>query len=184
MKSIMQMIKIEDVQDKVLQLRNENVIIDSDVATLYGVETKRINEAVKNNPEKFPEGYVFKLTQQEKTEVVENFDHLNQLKFSKVEPRAFTERGLYMLATILKGEQAVQTTLLIIETFVKIRELSRTIAALPQTEDKTVQKSLMQKGGELISDILGNDLNTTESETELELNFAMLKLKHKVVRKK
>lgn len=97
------MIKIEDVQDKVLQLRNENVIIDSDVATLYGVETKRINEAVKNNPEKFPEGYVFKLTQQEKTEVVENFDHLNQLKFSKVEPRAFTERGLYMLATILKG---------------------------------------------------------------------------------
>ena len=178
------MIKIEDVQDKVLQLRNENVIIDSDVATLYGVETKRINEAVKNNPEKFPEGYVFKLTQQEKIEVVENFDHLNQLKFSKVEPRAFTERGLYMLATILKGEQAVQTTLLIIETFVKIRELSRTIAALPQTEDKTVQKSLMQKGGELISDILGNDLNTTESETELELNFAMLKLKHKVVRKK
>lgn len=178
------MIKIEDVQDKVLQLRNENVIIDSDVATLYGVETKRINEAVKNNPEKFPEGYVFKLSPQEKTEVVENFDRLNQLKFSKVEPRAFTERGLYMLATILKGEQAVQTTLLIIETFVKIRELSRTIAALPQTEDKTVQKSLMQKGGELISDILGNDLNTTESETELELNFAMLKLKHKVVRKK
>ncbi len=178
------MIKIEDVQDKVLQLRNENVIIDSDVATLYGVETKRINEAVKNNPEKFPEGYVFKLSPQEKTEVVENFGHLNQLKFSKVEPRAFTERGLYMLATILKGEQAVQTTLLIIETFVKIRELSRTIAALPQTEDKTVQKSLMQKGGELISDILSNDLNTTESETELELNFAMLKLKHKVVRKK
>ena len=178
------MIKIEDVQDKVLQLRNENVIIDSDVATLYGVETKRINEAVKNNPEKFPEGYVFKLSPQEKTEVVEIFDHLNQLKFSKVEPRAFTERGLYMLATILKGEQAVQTTLLIIETFVKIRELSRTIAALPQTEDKTVQKSLMQKGGELISDILGNDLNTTESETELELNFAMLKLKHTVVRKK
>ena len=178
------MIKIEDVQDKVLQLRNENVIIDSDVATLYGVETKRINEAVKNNPEKFPEGYVFKLSPQEKTEVVENFDHLNQLKFSKVEPRAFTERGLYMLATILKGERAVQTTLLIIETFVKIRELSRTIAALPQTEDKTVQRSLMQKGGELISDIVGNDLNTTESETELELNFAMLKLKHKVVRKK
>ena len=116
--------------------------------------------------------------------MVENFDHLNQLKFSKVEPTVFTERGLYMLATILKGERAVQTTLLIIETFVKIRELSRTIAALPQTEDKSAQKSLMQKGGELISDILGNDLNPTESETELELNFAMLKLKHKVVRKK
>ena len=136
------------------------------------------------NPKTFPEGYVFKLSQKEKIEVVENFDHLNQLKYSKVEPTAFTERGLYMLATILKGEQAVQTTLCIIETFVKIRELARTVAALPQTEDKTVQKSLMQKGGELISDILGNDLNPSESETELELNLAMLKLKHRVVRKK
>ncbi|MBO7054166.1 MAG: ORF6N domain-containing protein [Bacteroidales bacterium] len=180
----MQMIKIEDVQDKVLQLRNENVIIDSDVATLYGVQTKEINQAVKNNPHKFPEGYVFRLTKDEKSEVVKIFDHLNGLKFSKIEPVAFTERGLYMLATILKGEQAVQTTLCIIETFVKIRELARTVAALPQTEDKTVQKSLMQKGGELISDILGNDLNPSESETELELNFAMLKLKHRVVRKK
>ena len=178
------MIKIEDVQDKVLQLRNENVILDSDVAALYGVLTKEINQAVKNNLQKFPEGYVFRLTKDEKSEVVKNFDHLNGLKYSKIEPVAFTERGLYMLATILKGERAVQTTLLIIETFVKIRELSRTIAALPQTEDKAVQKSLMQKGGELISDILGNDLNPTESETELELNFAMLKLKHKVVRKK
>ena len=178
------MIKIEDVQDKVLQLRNENVIIDSDVATLYGVLTKEINQAVKNNPQKFPDGYVFRLTKDEKSEVVKNFDHLNGLKYSKIEPIAFTERGLYMLATILKGERAVQTTLLIIETFVKIRELSRTIAALPQTEDKFAQKSLMQKGGEIISDILGNDLNPTESETELELNFAMLKLKHKVVRKK
>ena len=179
-----EIVKYEQVKDKIIVLRGKPVILDADVAALYGVETKRINEAVKNNPEKFPEGYVFKLSPQEKSEVVENFDHLNQLKFSKVEPTAFTERGLYMLATILKGERAVQTTLLIIETFVKIRELSRTIAALPQTEDKSAQKSLMQKGGEIISDILGNDLNPTESETELELNFAMLKLKHKVVRKK
>ena len=178
------MIKIEDVQDKVLQLRNENVIIDSDVATLYGVETREINQAVKNNPEKFPDGYIFQLSKTEKDEVIKIFDNLKKLKYNPVPPYAFTERGLYMLATILKGEQAVQTTLCIIETFVKIRELARTVAALPQTEDKTVQKSLMQKGGELISDILGNDLNPTESETELELNFAMLKLKHKVVRKK
>ena len=148
------------------------------------VETKRINEAVKNNPEKFPEGYIFQLSKTEKDEVIKIFDNLKKLKCNPVPPYAFTERGLYMLATILKGEQAVQTTLCIIETFVKIRELARTVAALPQTEDKTVQKSLMQKGGELISDILGNDLNPSESETELELNFAMLKLKHRVVRKK
>lgn len=180
----MQVIKIEDVQDKVLRLRNENVIIDSDVAALYGVETKRINEAVKNNPEKFPEGFVYQLSKDEKNEVVEFFDHLEKLKFSKTTPWAFTEQGLYMLATILKGERAVQTTLCIVRTFVKIRELSRTIAELPKTEDKNVQKSLMQKGGEIISDLLGSDLEAEESETELELNLALLKLKHKVHRKK
>lgn len=179
----MQTIKIEDVQDKVLQLRNENVIIDSDVATLYGVETKRINEAVKNNPEKFPKGYLLQVTSEEWCNLKTKFSTSSWGGKHKL-PTAFTERGLYMLATILKGERAVQTTLLIIETFVKIRELSRTVAALPQAENKTVQKSLMQKGGEIISDLLGNDLNPTESETELELNFAMLKLKHKVVRKK
>lgn len=72
----------------------------------------------------------------------------------------------------------------IIDTFVKIRELSRTIAKFPQTDDKNEQKGLMQKGGELISDLFGADLNSEESETELELNLALLKLKHKVVRKK
>lgn len=103
----MQLVKIEDVQDKVLLLRNENVILDSDVAMLDGIATKEINQAVKNNPEKFPNGYIFHLTQDEKSEVIKIFDHLNKLKFSSVPPYAFTERGLYMLATILKGEQAV-----------------------------------------------------------------------------
>lgn len=178
------MIRVEDVQDKVLHLRNENVIIDSDVATLYGVATKEINQAVKNNPNKFPQGYIFQLSKLEKMEVVKKIDHLGKLKFSKVEPTAFTERGLYMLATILRGERAVQTTICIIDTFVKIRELSRTIALLPQTEDKNDQETLLKKGGKLVTELLDSDLNKTESETELELNFAMFKLKHKIVRKK
>ena len=72
------MIKIEDVQDKVLHLRNENVIIDSDVAALYDVETREINQAVKNNPEKFPEGYIFQLTKDEREEVIKNFDNLKK----------------------------------------------------------------------------------------------------------
>lgn len=180
----MNIIKIEDVQDKVLQLRNINVILDCDVAQLYGVATKEINQAVRNNPSKFPDGFVFQLKTDEKLEVVKKIDHLEKLKFSKVEPWAFTEQGLYMLATILRGEQAVRTTICIINTFVKLRELSRTVAALPQTEDKNVQKGLVQRGGEIISDLIGADLQTKGSETELELNFAMIKLKHKIVRKK
>ena len=90
----------KDVEERMIILRNQPVLIDADVAELYGVETKRVNEAVKNNPRKFPYGYLFELDKYEKTEVVEKFDHLKKLKFSKVQPTAFTERGLYMLATI------------------------------------------------------------------------------------
>ena len=99
--------------------------MDSDVAELYGVETKRVNEAVSNNPEKFPEGYVWVLNGTEKNEVVENFDHLHKLKFSPQFPKAFTEKGLYMLATILKSPKAVETTIAIVEAYAKLRELSR-----------------------------------------------------------
>ena len=94
-------IKYEQVKDRIITLRNEPVLLDADVAALYGVETKRVNEAVKNNPDKFPDGFLMTLTDAEKQEVVENFDHLQKLKFSPVNPTAFTESGLYMLATIL-----------------------------------------------------------------------------------
>ena len=104
------------------------MILDSDVAELYGVETKRVNEAVSNNPEKFPEGYVWVLNGTEKNEVVENFDHLHKLKFSPQFPKAFTEKGLYMLATILKSPKAVETTIAIVEAYAKLRELSRVMA--------------------------------------------------------
>ena len=99
-----------DVNSKIIVIRNQNVILDSDVAELYGVETKRVNEALKNNLEKFPKGYVFNLQNAEKQDVVENFDRFENLKHSNVTPKAFTEKGLYMLATILKSPQATQTT--------------------------------------------------------------------------
>lgn len=159
------------------------MLIDADVAELYGVQTKEINQAVKNNPEKFPVGYILELNKEEKAELVKNFDHLQRLKFSKALPKAFTEKGLYMLATILKGEKATQTTLSIIETFAKIRELSRTISDLSEIKNKAEQKSLMQKSGEIISEILGEEMKTTDTETTVELNFAVLKLKHTIKRK-
>ena len=77
----------KDVERRIIILRSQKVLIDADVAELYGVETRRVNEAVKNNPEKFPYGYLFELDKYEKKEVVENFDHLNKLKFSKVASR-------------------------------------------------------------------------------------------------
>lgn len=176
-------VKIENLKEIIIEIRGQRVLLDADVAVIYGVETKRINEAVKNNPDRFPSGYVIELNDDDKNELVENFDRFNRLKHSSATPRAFTEKGIYMLATILKSQQALQVTLSIIETFSKIRELSRSIKELSVVQDKAQQKSLMQKSGELIAEIFDDDLQTSDSETSIELNFAVLKFKHTIKKK-
>ena len=174
----------KDVEARMIVLRNQPVLIDADVAELYGVETKRVNEAVRNNPKKFPYGYIFELDKYEKKEVVENFDHLKKLKFSKVAPTEFTERGLYMLATILKSDRAVETTIAIVDTFVQVREMARTMEALQNVEDGGLQqRTLLQRTGDLLAEVVGHNLSTTTTETEIELNFAVVKIKHKVIRR-
>ena len=178
------MITTQDVEARMIMLRKQPVLIDADVADLYGVKTKEVNQAVRNNPGKFPYGYIFELDKYEKAEVVKNFDRLNNLKFSKVAPTAFTERGLYMLATILKGERAEKTTLAIVDTFVQVRELARTMEALQNVEDGGIQqRTLLQRTGDLLADVVGRNLSTRSTETEIELNFAVVKIKHKVIRK-
>ena len=177
------MTNIVDVEDKMITLRNQQVILDSDVAELYDVETRDINKAVKNNPRKFPEGYIIELDASEKHELVENFHRFNRQKHSTTTPKAFTERGLYMLATILKGPKAEETTIAIVEAYAKLRELSRVITEIPQHEDdKAVQQSLMQRGGRLAAELLSDTLPIQSSETSVELNLAMFKLKHTVKR--
>lgn len=176
-------IKFDQIEDLIINLRGKQVLIDSDVAALYKVETKEINQAVKNNPKKFPKGYVFTATNEE-MELVKNFDRFANLKHSTVPLKAFTEKGLYMLATILKSDVATDTTIRIIETFAKIRELGRTISQMSQPQDQGTQKQLVEKSDNIIYDIIGDDLKVSETESEFELNFAVVKLRHKVVRKK
>ena len=94
---------------------------------MYGVTTKVVNQAIRNNPDKFPSGYVIELTNSEKEHVVKNFDHLETLKFSHATVKGFTEQGLYMLATILKSPMATATAIAIIDTFTQLRKLARTI---------------------------------------------------------
>ena len=115
---------IEKTESKIIIIRDTQVILDRDVAELYGVETRDINKAVKNNPKKFPPGYIIELNSSEKQELVENFHRFNTLKHSTVAPHAFTEQGLYMLATILKGDLAISTTIAIIDTFTQLRKLA------------------------------------------------------------
>ncbi len=174
----MQIVKLETVQDKIIDIRGKKVIIDNDVAVLYGVETKRVNEAVKNNPDKFLEGYIFGLNKNEWNGLKSKFS--TSIKGGKVKlPTAFTEKGLYMLATIIKSPKAVQTTLDIIETYAKIRDLSRSMSRLPAA-DKAEQKTIMEKAADVLGDILDGALETTGSETTLELNLAVIKVKHTV----
>ena len=176
---------LPQVEEKIITLRNQQVILDCDVAELYGVETKEINQAVRNNPEKFPDGYIFQLDNQEKTEVVKIFDHLVRLRFSPQLPKAFTEKGLYMLATILKSPRAVQTTIAIVEAYAKLKELSRVIVEIPkQQENKDVQKQLVHRSGRLVEELMSDVLPKQSSETTIELNLAMLKFRHTVHRGK
>jgi hypothetical protein len=172
-------VKFKQVEEKIMTIRDQSVILDSDVAKLYGVETKRINEAVKNNPDKFPEGYVFDLTTSELDFLRSKISTTNFTK-TRVAPKAFTEKGLYMLATILKSLVAVQTTIAIVETFTKVRNLSQKINELTTISDKESQKKLMQSSGELITELLDPEFETTDTETSIELNFAVLKFKHTI----
>ena len=103
---------------------------------------------------------------------------MNPLQNGKI-----TELGLYMLATILKGRVATQTTINIINTFVEIRELSRAIARVPEVVDENEKKSLLKRSGEIISNVLASDSTSLESETEIELNLAMVKIRHKIKQK-
>ena len=177
------MTTILEVENRIITLRNQQVLLDSDVADLYGVETRDINKAVKNNPEKFPQGYIMELEASEKTELVENFHRFNRQKHSTSLPKAFTEKGLYMLATILKSPMAVQTTITIVEAYAKLKELSRVMAEIPQqAADSVEQKTLLQRGGQLIDDLMTDALPVQSSETSFELNLAMLKFKHSVKR--
>lgn len=174
---------IPNVEEKIITLRNQQVILDCDVAELYGVETRDINKSVKNNPEKFPDGYIFDLDEKEKKELVENFHRFVKQKHSTVTPKAFTEKGLYMLATILKSPKAVQTTIAIVEAYAKLKELSRVIVEIPQQEEDTVvQKQLLHRGGQLIEDLITDVLPKKSTETSFELNLAMFKLRHSVRR--
>ena len=103
---------VDKVSNHILSIRDENVILDVDVASLYDVETKRVNEAVRNNPDKFPDDYIFQLTQEETQDLRSKNSSANLSPMSRTRPKAFTEKGLYMLATILKSKKATEVPLL------------------------------------------------------------------------
>lgn len=113
----------EVIENKILFIRGKKVMMDSDLANIYGVGTKVFNQAVKRNMKRFPEDFMFKLTLVEKNYVVTNCDHLGQLKYSPYRPHVFTEQGVAMLSSVLNSERAIKANIQIIRTFVKLREM-------------------------------------------------------------
>lgn len=181
------LISAEEVEEKIVEIRNQRVLLDRDVAVLYGVETREVNQAVRNNPQKFPDGYVLFLTDEETSALRSKNLTLEQATrgrghHTKYNYKAFTEKGLYMMATILKSQRATSATLAIIETFAKVHNLKRELKELHSESDKEVQKIKMKHFGEVLTDIVMPDMETSGTESSLELNFIIGKIKHTVKR--
>lgn len=181
------LVTTKEVEACMLPVRGQQVLIDRDVAALYGVETKRINEAVRNNPDKFPEGYIFELTEAETEEVKaitaknddfadEKFDRKTVSSKTRYAPKAFTDRGLYMLATILKSPRATQTTIAIIDTFAKVKELSRCLSAMKEDTDMETKQSLVQRTGTLLNELIQTDDKDSNGNVSMELNMMSVSL--------
>ena len=136
-------VPVERVEETILYIRGQRVILAADLARLYGVTTKRLNEQVKRNRDRFPEDFIFQLSTKEKAEVVANCDHLSNLKFSRTRPYAFTEHGAIMAASVLNTPRAVEASIFVVRAFVKLRQmvaahkdLEKKLAALERKYDK------------------------------------------------
>lgn len=130
------LVQIGAIEGRVLLIRGEKVIVDADLAEFYGVNTKRLNEQVKRNRDRFPKDFMFQLTNSEKSELVANCDHLSRLKFAKALPYAFTEHGAIMAASVLSSRRAVEVAVFVVRAFVKIRRVL--------SEDRELAQRLVQ----------------------------------------
>jgi len=134
------LVPVESIASRIFLVRGQKVMLDSDLAELYGVKTSALNQAVKRNHERFPPDFVFQLTSKEKDEVVTNCDHLSRLKFSPTLPYAFTEHGALMLGNVLKSTKAIQVSLLIVRAFVQLREILSTHKELSRKIEELERK--------------------------------------------
>lgn len=154
----MQIITYDQVQSKIIEIRNQKIILDTGVAELYGVKTRDINKAVKNNPDKFPNNYILILNENEKLELVENLHRFNPLKHSTSMLKAFTEKGLYMLATILKSPRAINTTIAIIDTFAKLKELTQSVYRFSKAKAHNQKVKIFENSTAIVANLLDNEL--------------------------
>lgn len=142
------------IETCIFTLRGQRVMLDTDLAELYGVPTKRLNEQVKRNTARFPVDFMFQLNATEKAEVVANCDHLSKLKFSKSMPYAFTEYGAIQAANVLASPQAIEMGIYVVRAFVQLRQAAATHADLAQ---RLTDLEMKVEGMEIKSDAFAHN---------------------------
>jgi hypothetical protein len=180
----MHLITYDQVKSKIIDIRNQKVILDSGVAELYGVETKRINEALSRNPEKFPNGYLIELSFDEWQQVRSQFATSPAGGGRSYKPKAFTEKGLYMLATILKSPQAIETTIAIIDTFSQLKELTQAAYQFAKSTTDTQRIKIFENSTEIVASLLDNELIVSQHETSFKIKLPFLEITRKVTKVK
>ena len=189
----MQVVKFETLESKLITLRDETVLLDKDVALLYEIEPKRLKEQLKRNLDKFPKDYAYQLTDDEFETMVSQNATPSKKEFGGTNPWVFTEKGLYMVATILKSKNALNATFIIIETFAKIKELSRNINNIMQTTDEKRQQELAQQSNTILEEIIDiepdileddEDGEVIETTTKFEFNLGFAKVSKSVKKMK
>lgn len=186
---MMSIIKFETIENKLIKYNNQWVLLDKDVATLYEIEPKKLRQQLKRNIDKFPVEYAVQLSETDLDIMVSQNVTPSKQQFGGSLPYVFTEKGLYMVATILKSKKAAEATFTIIETFSKVKELSRNINAIMKTEDTERQKELAQKSNKILEDIIEiepdvlsdeEDGEIVETTTKFEFNLGFAKVSRSI----
>ena len=182
---MMNISKFNTLENKLIKLKNKLVLLDKDIADLYEIEPKRLKEQLKRNIEKFPIDYAYQISDEELEFMVSQNATPSKKQYGGSNPWVFTEKGLYMVATILKSKNAINATFTIIETFAKIKELSKNINEIMKTEDENKQKKLAIASNRILEDIIEIDSNILEDDedgkviettTKFEFNLGFAKV--------
>ncbi|MBM4176244.1 MAG: ORF6N domain-containing protein [Ignavibacteria bacterium] len=152
----------EVIEQRIFLIRGDKVMIDRDLAELYDVHTKALNQAVKRNTERFPEGFMFRITKEERTVLVTNCDRFRTLRHSTSLPYAFTELGVAMPSSVLKSKRAIQVNIHIMKTFVHLRRMFTENKELSQRLEELEKK--YDKQFKVVFDILNQLINPSEPE--------------------
>jgi len=168
-----EIVPVEYIASRIYVFRGEKVMIDRDLAELYGVETKVLNQAVKRNEQRFPQDFKFRLTTEERNELVTNCDRLENLKHSSVMPNVFTEAGVAMLSSVVNSETAIQMNIQIIRAFIQLKQLLITESSLRfavQALEYRLDKN--EETTQMIMNTIQQMLNPPVAEKTQKMGFA------------